>query len=159
MTDTSWPRRFEKVVINVGLGEATTNAGILEMTSEQLARITGQKPIFTRARKAIAGFKIRKGDVIGLKVTLRRKKMHDFIQKLINVALPRVRDFRGVEPGFDDMGNFHLGIREYSIFPEADLTQLDKLRGLQVTMVTNAKNSKETRALLETLGMPFTKGT
>lgn len=154
----SWPHRLEKIVINVGLGEAPTNAKVLEMTSEQLAQITGQKPIVTRARKAIAGFKIRKGDVIGLKVTLRRKRMRDFIQKLTSVALPRVRDFRGVKPRFDSKGNFHLGIQECSIFPEADLSQLNTVRGLQVTLVTSAHSSQQARALLEELGMPFVKG-
>lgn len=153
-----WPHRLEKIVINVGLGEALTNAKVLEVTSEQLAQITGQKPIVTHARKAIAGFKIRKGDAIGLKVTLRRKRMRDFIQKLTSVVLPRVRDFRGVEPRFDAQGNFHLGIQEYSIFPEADLSQLNTVRGLQVTLVTSARSSEQARALLETLGMPFAKG-
>lgn len=149
--------KIVKVVVNAGVGEAVSNPKALEVAREQLEHITGQRPMVTRARKAIAGFKLREGDAIGVKVTLRGKRMRDFLGRLIHVALPRVRDFRGVAPAFDARGNLHLGIRECTIFPEVDLAQVDALRGLGITVVTTAKTAKETHTLLEELGMPFRK--
>ncbi len=148
--------RIEKVVVNVGLGEALQNAKALDNMSRDLAMITGQKPLVTRARKSIATFKLRKGNPIGLKVTLRGRRMYDFLDRLFNVALPRVRDFRGVSPdAFDGRGNYTLGIREHLIFPEVDYDKVDRVRGLEVTIVTTAETDEEARELLRLLGMPF----
>ena len=150
--------RLEKVVINFGLGEATQNPKVIEKTVEQLAALAGQKPIVTRSRKAIANFKLRENIPIGVKVTLRAERMHEFLDRLISVALPRVRDFRGVSPkGFDGRGNFTLGVREQTIFPEINYEQVDKERGMNITVVTSAMNDAESRALLTHLGMPFRK--
>ncbi|MBW1975604.1 MAG: 50S ribosomal protein L5 [Deltaproteobacteria bacterium] len=148
--------RLEKIVLNMGLGEAIQNPKILETASEDLALISGQRPVITRARKSIAAFKLRKGMPIGCMVTLRRGRMYDFMYKLINVALPRIRDFRGVSPrSFDGRGNYTLGIREHIIFPEIDYDKVDKIKGLNVTIVTTAETDEEARALLEGFGMPF----
>ncbi|TSC54385.1 MAG: large subunit ribosomal protein L5 [Microgenomates group bacterium LiPW_16] len=157
--------KITKIIINMGLKEALTDKKVLESVAFQLAQITGQKPITTFARKAIAAFKLRKGDPIGAKVTLRGKRMNDFFQKLVGIVLPRVRDFRGVSPaGFDGRGNYTLGIKELLVFPEVDFAKIDKqsfssnkARGLEMTMVTTAKNDEEGRKLLEELGMPFKK--
>jgi len=145
-----------RVALNVGLGEALQNARLLEAAVEELTRIAGQKAVVTRARKAIANFRLREGQSIGCMVTLRRQRMYDFLDRLINVALPRVRDFRGVSPNaFDGRGNYSLGIREQIIFPEVDYDKVEKIRGLNVTIVTDAKTDDEARALLRELGMPF----
>lgn len=150
--------KVKKIIINVGLGEALTNKKIMEIMSQQLSLISGQKPITTQARRAISGFKIRKGHQIGLKVILRKKKMYDFLEKLVAIVFPRVRDFRGVDAGsFDNSGNFTLGFKEITIFPEVDYSKLDKVRGLELTIVTSARNKKEGQRLLELLGIPFRK--
>jgi large subunit ribosomal protein L5 len=150
--------RLQKIVINFGLGEATQNPKIIDRAVEQLAAISGQKPIVTRARKSIANFKLREGQAIGAKVTLRRERMWEFLDRLVTMALPRVRDFRGVSPkGFDGRGNFTMGLREQIIFPEINYDQVDKVRGMNITMVTTAANDAESRALLLALGMPFRK--
>ncbi|MDD3582084.1 MAG: 50S ribosomal protein L5 [Desulfobacca sp.] len=146
----------EKIVINMGLGEAIQNIKILDSASQELADISGQKPVVTRGRKSIAAFKLREGMPIGCMVTLRRHKMYDFLDKLVNVALPRVRDFRGVsEKAFDGRGNYSLGIREQIIFPEIDYDKIDKIKGLNITIVTSARTDEEGRFLLRLLGMPF----
>ncbi|PID74795.1 MAG: 50S ribosomal protein L5 [Desulfobacterales bacterium] len=148
----------EKVVLNMGLGEAVQNPKIVEGAAEELTRISGQKAVVTKARKSIATFKLREGMSIGCRVTLRGEKMYDFLSKLINIALPRVRDFRGVSAkGFDGRGNYSLGIQEQIIFPEIDYDKIDKIKGLNVTIVTTAKTDDEGRALLKLLGMPFKK--
>jgi large subunit ribosomal protein L5 len=148
--------RLEKVVINVGLGEAVQNAKALDAAMGDIAAITGQKPIVTKAKKSIATFKIRAGMPIGCKVTLRGERMWDFIDKLVNVALPRVRDFRGVSPkAFDGRGNYALGLKEQLIFPEIDYDKVDKIRGMDIIVVTTAKTDEEAKALLSGLGMPF----
>ncbi len=150
--------RLQKIVINFGLGEATQNPKIIDRAVEQLAAISGQKPVVTRARKSIANFKLREGQAIGAKVTLRRERMWEFLDRLVTMALPRVRDFRGVSPkGFDGRGNFTMGLREQIIFPEINYDQVDKVRGMNITMVTTAANDAESRALLLALGMPFRK--
>ncbi|MDK2848131.1 MAG: large subunit ribosomal protein [Desulfuromonadales bacterium] len=150
--------RVEKVVLNMGLGEAIQNVKVLESAVEELTRISGQKPVVTKARKSIAQFKLREGMPIGCMVTLRRDKAYEFLDRLINVALPRVRDFKGVsKKGFDGRGNYTLGIREQLIFPEIDLDKVDKVKGLNVTIVTTAKNDEEGYALMEAIGMPFPK--
>jgi len=150
--------RLKKVVINFGLGEATQNPKVIEKTVEQLTALAGQKPIVTRSRKSIANFKLRENIPIGVKVTLRQDRMHEFLDRLISVALPRVRDFRGVSPkGFDGRGNFTLGVREQTIFPEINYEQVDKVRGMNITVVTSALTDAESRALLTHLGMPFRK--
>lgn len=150
--------RLQKIVINFGLGEATQNPKIIDRAVEQLAAISGQKPVVTRARKSIANFKLREGQAIGAKVTLRRDRMWEFLDRLVTMALPRVRDFRGVSPkGFDGRGNFTMGLREQIIFPEINYDQVDKVRGMNITMVTTAANDAESRALLLALGMPFRK--
>jgi large subunit ribosomal protein L5 len=150
--------RVEKVVINMGLGEAIQNIKVLESAVEELSRITGQKAVITRAKRSIATFKLREGMPIGCMVTLRRERAYEFLDRLINVALPRVRDFKGVSPkGFDGRGNFTLGIREQLIFPEIDIEKIDKVKGLNVTVVTSARTDEEGRALLTALGMPFRK--
>lgn len=149
---------IEKIVLNMGLGEAIQNAKILETASEDLKLISGQKPVITRARKSIAAFKLRKGMPIGCMVTLRGDRMYDFLEKLIHVALPRIRDFRGVSPrSFDGRGNYTVGIREHIIFPEIDYDKVDKIKGLNVTITTTAKTDEEAKALLEGFGMPFRK--
>lgn len=148
--------KLEKVVLNMGLGEAIQNIKLLDAAKEELATIAGQKPIVTRAKKSIAAFKLREGMPIGCSVTLRRDLMFDFYYKLVNVALPRVRDFRGVSgKAFDGKGNYSLGIREQLIFPEIDYDKIDKIKGLNVTIVTSAKTNAEGKELLKLLGMPF----
>jgi large subunit ribosomal protein L5 len=150
--------RVDKVVLNMGLGEAVANPKVVQKAAEQLANIAGQKPVITRARKSISNFKLREGMPIGCKVTLRRDRAWEFLDRLTNVALPRVRDFRGISPkGFDGRGNFTLGVREQIIFPEIDYDEVDKIRGLNITIVTTAKTDAESRALLTHLGMPFRK--
>lgn len=150
--------RVEKVVINMGLGEAIQNIKVLESAVEELSKITGQKAVITRAKRSIATFKLREGMPIGCMVTLRRERAYEFLDRLINVALPRVRDFKGISPkGFDGRGNFTLGIREQLIFPEIDIEKIDKVKGLNVTVVTSARTDEEGRALLTALGMPFRK--
>jgi large subunit ribosomal protein L5 len=149
-----------KIVVNVGAGEAVTNRGVLEKISDQIAQITGQKPVITKARKAVSAFKIRKGFPIGVKVTLRRKKMYDFLEKLIKIVLPRVRDFRGVSlKSLDEYGNLNLGFSEQTIFPEIEFDKIDKIRGLQVTIVTDAKTKERGKKLFEMLGIPFSQST
>ncbi|MBF8376873.1 50S ribosomal protein L5 [Alicyclobacillus mali] len=148
--------RLEKIVINMGLGEATQNPKVIDAAVEDLRAISGQQPVVTRAKKSIAGFRLRQGMPIGVKVTLRGERMYHFLDKLMNLALPRVRDFRGVSPrSFDGRGNYTLGLREQLIFPEIDYDKIDKVRGLEVVVVTTAKTDKEARALLTELGMPF----
>jgi len=150
--------RVEKVVINMGLGEAIQNIKVLEAAVDELTRITGQKAVITRAKRSIASFKLREGMPIGCMVTLRRERAFEFLDRLINVALPRVRDFKGVSPkGFDGRGNYTVGIREQLIFPEIDLEKIDKVKGMNVTIVTSARTDEEGRALLAALGMPFRK--
>lgn len=150
--------RIQKVVVNIGLGEALDNPKVLESASTDLMAITGQKPVLTKARRSIAAFKLREGRLIGAKVTLRGERMWSFLDRLVNIALPRVRDFRGVSPhSFDGRGNYTLGLREQLIFPEIEYDKIDKLRGLEVTIVTTAKTDEEARALLKLLGMPFRK--
>jgi large subunit ribosomal protein L5 len=148
--------RIVKVVINMGVGDAVQNPKLLEAAAQDLAAITGQKPLVTRAKKSIASFKVRQGMAIGLKVTLRGQRMYDFLEKLFYVALPRVRDFRGVSTrGFDGRGNYTLGIREQIIFPEIEYDKVEKVRGMDVTIVTSARTDEEARELLSRLGMPF----
>jgi large subunit ribosomal protein L5 len=150
--------RLEKVVVNIGLGEAIQNGRAIDAATADIRQITGQQPIVIRARKSVAAFKLRQGMPIGIKVTLRSRRMYDFLDKLINVALPRIRDFRGVDPkAFDGHGNYTLGLREQLVFPEIDYDKIDKLRGLEVCVVTTAKTDDEGRALLSHLGMPFRK--
>ncbi len=150
--------RIEKVVVNIGLGEAMDDSKALEAAVTDLTTITGQKPIQTKARKSIANFKLREGRIIGSKVTLRGDRMWAFLDRLVNVALPRVRDFRGVSPNsFDGRGNYTLGLRDQLIFPEIEYDKIDKLRGMEITIVTTAKNDEHSRALLKFLGMPFRK--
>jgi large subunit ribosomal protein L5 len=150
--------RIEKVVLNIGLGEAMDNPKALEAAMGDLATITGQKPVMTKARKSIANFKLREGRIIGTKVTLRGDKMWFFLDRLINVALPRVRDFRGVSPeAFDGRGNYTLGLKDQLIFPEIEYDKIDKLRGMEVTVVTTAKSDDHARLMLQLLGMPFKK--
>ena len=145
-----------KVTVNRGLGEAATNAKSLEASVNELAQITGQKVVITRAKKAIAGFKIRQGMPIGCAVTLRGDRMYAFLERLINLALPRIRDFRGVSPkSFDGRGNYTLGVREQIIFPEISFDQIDAIRGMDITIVTTARTDEEGRALLSEMGMPF----
>ena len=148
--------RIEKVVINIGLGEALENAKALDAAVEDLTKITGQKPVVTISRKNIANFKLREGRAIGTKVTLRGERMWSFLDRLMNVALPRMRDFRGVNPNsFDGRGNYTLGFQEQLIFPEIDYDEIDKIRGFEVTIVTTAENDEGGRELLRMLGMPF----
>jgi large subunit ribosomal protein L5 len=148
--------RVEKVVVNMGLGEATQNVKIVDTGADELARITGQKPVTTRAKKSIAQFKLRKGMPIGAMVTLRGERMYEFLDRLISVALPRVRDFKGVSPrGFDGRGNFTLGLKDQLIFPEIDYMKVDKSRGMNISVVTTARTDEEARTLLKLLGMPF----
>ena len=150
--------RLVKVSANMGLGEAVQNAKLIESATEEMAAITGQKAVTTRAKKSIAGFKLRQGMPIGVQVTLRRDRMWEFSERLFKVALPRVRDFKGTNPkGFDGRGNYTLGVRELIIFPEIDYDKVDKIKGLNITFVTTAKTDEEGRALLRGLGMPFRK--
>jgi large subunit ribosomal protein L5 len=148
--------RIEKVVLNIGLGEAMDNPKALEAATSDLANITGQKPVQTKAKKAIANFKLREGRLIGAKVTLRGDRMWAFIDRLLNIALPRVRDFRGVSANsFDGRGNYTLGLKDQLVFPEIEYDKIDKLRGMEITIVTTAKDDNQARALLQLLGMPF----
>ena len=148
--------RIEKVVVNMGLGEATANAKIIDTGADELARITGQKPVTRRAKKSIAAFKVRKGMPIGTMVTLRGERMWEFLDRLVSIALPRVRDFKGVSPrGFDGRGNYTLGLRDQLLFPEVDYMKVDKARGMNVSFVTTAKTDQEARKLLQFIGMPF----
>ena len=148
--------KIEKVVVNMGLGEATQNAKIVDTGADELSRITGQKPVVTRAKKSIAQFKVRQGMPIGTMVTLRGPRMWDFLDRLMAVALPRVRDFRGVSArGFDGRGNFTLGLKDQLLFPEIDYMKVDKARGMNISVVTTAKSDEESRKLLQLLGMPF----
>jgi large subunit ribosomal protein L5 len=150
--------KIEKVVLNMGMGEAIQNAKVLDSALEELATITGQKPVVTKAKKSIASFKLREGQSIGAMVTLRGEKMYEFLDRLINIALPRVRDFRGVPTkSFDGRGNYTLGIRDHLIFPEIDAGKVDKSKGMNITIVTSAKNDEQARFLLRELGMPFGK--
>lgn len=150
--------RLTKIVINCGMGEAIGDKKVIEKMREQLAILTGQRPIVTHAKKAISSFKVREGDAIGIKVTLRRKSMYDFLVRLTSIALPRVRDFRGVSSkAFDDQGNYTLGLKEQTIFPELDFSMVDKVRGFEMTFVTTATNATQAKRLLELLGMPFEK--
>jgi large subunit ribosomal protein L5 len=148
--------RIEKVVVNMGLGEATSNVKIIDTGADELARITGQKPVTRRSKKSIAQFKVRKGQPVGTMVTLRGARMWEFLDRLMNIALPRVRDFKGVSPkGFDGRGNYTLGLRDQLLFPEIDYMKVDKARGMNVSVVTTAKTDEEARKLLQFLGMPF----
>ena len=148
--------RLQKIVLNIGVGEALTNGRAIESATRDLTVISGQKPVVTLARKSIAGFKLREGNPIGTTVTLRGARMYHFIDRLVNTALPRIRDFRGISRGgFDGRGNFSIGIREQIIFPEIDYNQIDRIRGLQVTIGTSAPNDAEALRLLELFGMPF----
>lgn len=148
--------KLNKIIVNMGLGEAVSDPKVLDRAVEELGEITGQKPVITRARKSIAGFKLRAGMPIGCMVTLRKRRMYEFFERLVNVALPRVRDFKGVpQKSFDGRGNYALGIREQIIFPEINYDKIDKLRGLSVSIVTTAKTDEEGYQLLKELGMPF----
>lgn len=148
----------EKIVINIGLGEAKDNPKVLEAAAGDLATITGQRPVMTKARKSVANFKLREGVTIGTKVTLRGEKMWAFLDRLVNVALPRVRDFRGITPNaFDGRGNYTLGLKDQLIWPEIQYDKIDKLRGMEITIVTSAQNDEQARSLLTLLGMPFKK--
>jgi large subunit ribosomal protein L5 len=148
--------RIDKVVVNMGLGEATSNAKIVDTGADELARITGQKPVTRRAKKSVAAFKVRKGMPIGAMVTLRGERMWEFLDRLMTIALPRVRDFKGVSPrGFDGRGNYTLGLRDQLLFPEIDYMKVDKARGMNVSVVTTAKTDEEARKLLQFIGMPF----
>ena len=148
--------KVHKVVVNMGLGEATSNAKIVDTGADELARITGQKPVTRRSKKSIAAFKVRKGMPIGTMVTLRGERMWEFLDRLMNIALPRVRDFKGVSPkGFDGRGNYTLGLRDQLLFPEIDYMKVDKARGMNVSVVTTAKTDEEARKLLQFMGMPF----
>ena len=149
---------IDKVVINIGVGDAIANSKALDDAVAELAAITGQAPVITKAKKSIANFKVREGMPIGCKVTLRREKMYDFLDKLMNISLPRVRDFRGVsDTSFDGRGNYTLGIKEQIIFPEIDYDKINKVRGMDVVIVTTAKTNEEAKALLTEMGMPFKK--
>jgi large subunit ribosomal protein L5 len=150
--------KLEKIVLNMGLGEAIQNIKIIDSAVEELMLIAGQRPVVTRARKSIAAYKLRTGMPIGCMVTLRRDRMYDFFNKLVNVALPRVRDFRGISPkAFDGAGNYSLGIKEHIIFPEIDYDKIDKIKGMNITIVTSAESDSEGRELLTLMGMPFRK--
>ena len=150
--------KLDKVVINMGVGDGASNAKLLDAAVSDLAKISGQKPVVTKAKKSIAGFKIREGQKIGCKVTLRGENMYNFVDKLISISLPQVRDFRGVSPkSFDGRGNYTLGIKEQLIFPEINFDKVNKVRGMDIVIVTSAKTNKEAYALLEQLGMPFVK--
>ncbi|MDH4320078.1 MAG: 50S ribosomal protein L5 [Desulfobulbaceae bacterium] len=147
-----------KVTLNMGLGEAVQNSKIIESAAQEMTLLAGQKAVVTKAKKSIAGFKLREGMPIGCRVTLRKDMMFDFLNKLINISLPRVRDFRGVSPkGFDGRGNFSMGLKEHIIFPEIDYDKIDKIKGMNITITTTAKTDEEGRFLLRALGMPFRK--
>jgi len=148
--------KIQKVVVNMGLGEATSNVKIIDTGADELGRITGQKPVTRRSKKSIAQFKVRKGQPVGTMVTLRGARMWEFLDRLMNIALPRVRDFKGVSPkGFDGRGNYTLGLRDQLLFPEIDYMKVDKARGMNVSVVTTAKTDEEARKLLQFIGMPF----
>jgi large subunit ribosomal protein L5 len=148
--------RLEKVVINIGMGEALTDPKAMDSAASDIAAVTGQKPVITRAKRSIANFKIREGNAIGLMVTVRGNRMWEFIDRMVNAALPRIRDFHGVSnKAFDGRGNYSLGIREQLIFPEIEYDKIDHVRGLQITLVTTARNDEEGKRLLQLLGMPF----
>ena len=148
--------KIEKIVVNMGLGEGISNAKLLDVAAEELRSITGQKPVVTKAKKSIAAFKLRQGMNIGAMVTLRGDRMYEFLDRLISVALPRVRDFRGISgKAFDGRGNYTLGIREQLIFPEIDFNKVDKTRGMNISIVTTAKTDEQARSLLKAMGMPF----
>ena len=148
--------KITKVVVNMGLGEATGNAKIVDTGAEELAKVTGQKPVIRRARKSIAQFKLREGQPVGTSVTLRGERMWEFLDRLVSIALPRVRDFKGVSPkGFDGRGNYTLGLRDQLLFPEIDYMKVDKARGMNVSVVTTTKTDEEARKLLQFIGMPF----
>jgi large subunit ribosomal protein L5 len=148
--------KIQKVVVNMGLGEATSNVKIIDTGADELGRITGQKPVTRRSKKSIAQFKVRKGQPVGTMVTLRGARMWEFLDRLMNIALPRVRDFKGVSPkGFDGRGNYTLGLRDQLLFPEIDYMKVDKARGMNVSVVTSAKTDEEARKLLQFMGMPF----
>jgi large subunit ribosomal protein L5 len=148
--------KIEKIIVNMGLGEASTNAKILDVAADELKAITGQKPVITKAKKSIAAFKLRQGMSIGTMVTLRGSRMYEFLDRLISIALPRVRDFRGISAkAFDGRGNYTLGIREQLIFPEIDFNKVDKTRGMNISIVTTATNDEQARSLLKSMGMPF----
>ena len=150
--------KLTKITVNIGVGEAIQNAKALDAASADLTKITGQKPIVTRAKKSISNFKLREGAKIGVSVTLRRERMYEFLDRLMNVAIPRIRDFRGISSkSFDGRGNFNLGIREQIIFPEIDYDSIDKIRGMNVAITTTARTDEESRQLLTELGMPFKK--
>ena len=150
--------KLDKVVINIGLGDLKENPKALENAMKDLTQITGQKPVITKAKKSIANFKLREGMPIGCKVTLRKEKMYEFLDKLFNISLPRVRDFRGVsDTSFDGRGNYTLGIKEQIIFPEIDFDKVDRTRGMDIVIVTSAKTNEEAKALLTQMGMPFKK--
>ena len=150
--------RVDKIVVNIGIGEAKDNDKALDAAAGDVTTITGQKPALIKAKKSVAAFKLRAGQTVGIKTTLRGRRMWYFLDKLLNVALPRIRDFRGVSPdGFDGRGNYSLGLREQVVFPEIDYDKIDKLRGLEVSIVTTAKSDDEARSLLTRLGMPFRK--
>ena len=155
-TNTMQIPKIEKIVINMGLGEAIHNIKIIDSAVEELKQISGQQPVVTRAKKSIASFKLREGMPIGCMVTLRKKRMYDFLNKLVNVALPRVRDFRGISgKAFDGAGNYSLGVKEQLIFPEIEYDKIDKIKGLNVSIVTTAKTNEEGKELLKLMGMPF----
>jgi len=148
--------KISKVVVNMGLGEATSNAKLVDVGADEVARITGQKPVTRRSKKSIAAFKVRKGQAIGTMVTLRGERMWEFLDRLLSIALPRVRDFKGVSPkGFDGRGNYTLGLKDQLLFPEIDYMKVDKARGMNVSVVTTAKTDEEARKLLQFMGMPF----
>lgn len=150
--------RVEKVVINMGVGEAKDNQQLLEGWMEELALITGQRPVICRARKSVSGFKVRKNDPIGLKVTLRGKRMYDFLERLFNLVLPRLRDFRGLPmKSFDEQGNFNIGIPDQLVFPEIDVDEVKKQKGMQITIVTTTDDIEKAKVLLELMGLPFAK--
>lgn len=150
--------KIEKIVLNIGVGDAVSNSKLLDDAVNELTLITGQKPVVTRAKKSIAGFKLREGQAIGCKVTLRGERMYEFLDKLVNVSLPRVRDFRGVSNNsFDGRGNYTLGVKEQLIFPEIDYDRVDKVRGMDIVIVTTANTDEEAKELLTQLGMPFQK--
>jgi large subunit ribosomal protein L5 len=148
--------KIEKVVVNMGLGEATQNAKVIDVAVDELARITGQKAVIRRAKKSIAQFKVRQGMPVGATVTLRGQRMYEFLDRLVSIALPRVRDFKGISPkGFDGRGNYTLGLRDQLLFPEIDYMKVDKARGMNVSVVTTAKTDEECRKLLQFMGLPF----
>jgi large subunit ribosomal protein L5 len=148
--------RLDKIILNMGMGEAIANAKVLDTAVEELKAVAGQKPVITKAKKSIASFKLRQGMPIGVMVTLRGERMYEFFDRLVSIALPRVRDFRGVSPkAFDGRGNYTIGIREQLIFPEIDFNKVDKLRGMNISIVTTARNDDQARSLLKGLGMPF----